>query len=494
MSKALSGISWLQMFKEGEKMEYEVVVGLEVHVELSTKTKIYCSCTTEFGGKANSHVCPTCMALPGALPQLNKKVVEFAIKAGLALNCNITKLGRMDRKNYFYPDSPKNYQITQDEFPICRDGFIEVEKENGEKKRIEIERIHMEEDAGKLLHTPAGTLVDYNRAGVPLIEIVSRPDMRSAEEAVLYLQKIKSILSCIGISDCKMEEGSLRCDLNVSVREKGAIEYGIRSEIKNLNSFKSVEKALAFEFERQVEIVQKGEVVEQETRRFDEANTSTLPMRSKGNANDYRYFPEGDLVTINISQDWIEAIRETIPELPFVKAERFVTEFGLPKYDAGVLTLTMDMAEFFEATAKDCLDAKSASNWLMGDISKLMNEELITAKALKFTPKQLSEFIKLINSGKISNNIGKKVIIEMFKTGKGPKEIVEEKGLIQNSDQGFIAEAVKKVIAENEQSKIDFKNGKTRVVGFLVGVVMKETKGKANPQIVNKMVIEGLNK
>jgi len=482
------------MFKEGGKMEYEVVVGLEIHVELSTRTKIYCGCTTEFGGKANSHVCPTCMALPGALPQLNKRVVEYAIKAGLALNCDITKLGRMDRKNYFYPDSPKNYQITQDEFPICRDGFIEVEKENGEKKRIEIERIHMEEDAGKLLHTPAGTLVDYNRAGIPLIEIVSRPDMRSAEEAVLYLQKIKSILSCIGISDCKMEEGSLRCDLNVSVMKKGTTQYGTRAEIKNLNSFKSVEKALAYEFKRQVEDLETGEIVVQETRRFDEVNTVTVPMRSKGNANDYRYFPEGDLVTINIPATWIEEIRETIPELPFAKAERFVSEFGLPKYDAGVLTLTSAMSEFFEATAKECGDSKSASNWLMGDISKLMNEELITAEVLKFNPLQLAELIKLINSQKISNNIGKKVIIEMFNTGKGPEQIVEEKGLIQNSDEGFIAEAVKKVIADNEQSKIDFKNGKTRVVGFLVGVVMKETKGKANPQMVNKLILEELNK
>lgn len=475
-------------------MEFEVVVGLEVHVELSTKTKIYCSCTTDFGGKANSHVCPVCLGLPGSLPQLNKKVVEYAIKAGLALNCNITELGRMDRKNYFYPDTPKNYQITQDEHPICRDGFIEVEKEDGTIKKIEIERIHMEEDAGKLLHTPAGSLIDFNRSGVPLIEIVSRPDMRSAEEATLYLQKIKSILTCLEVSDCKMEEGSLRCDLNVSVREKGTEKFGTRAEIKNLNSFKSVERALAYEFDRQTAAIEKGEIIEQETRRWDESNGVTLSMRSKGNANDYRYFPEGDLVTIKISKKWIEEIRETIPELPFQKEERFVKEFGIPKYDASVLTLTMAMADFFEEAAKASGDAKSTSNWLMGDISKLINESFTTVEELKFTPAHLAELIKLINSGKISNNIGKKVVEEMFATGLDPKTIVEEKGLIQNSDESFIAEAVKSVIGKNEQSVIDFKNGKTRVVGFLVGVVMKETKGKANPQIVNKLILEELNK
>ncbi|MGO5091609.1 Asp-tRNA(Asn)/Glu-tRNA(Gln) amidotransferase subunit GatB [Clostridium sp. LCP25S3_F10] len=475
-------------------MDFEAVIGLEVHAELSTNTKIYCGCTTEFGGQPNTHVCPICLGLPGSLPQLNKRVVEYGIKAGLALNCSINKVCRMDRKNYFYPDCPKNYQITQDEVPICRDGYIEIELENGEKKKIGIERIHMEEDAGKLLHTNAGTLVDYNRAGVPLIEVVSKPDIRTPEEATKYLEKLKSILSSIEVSDCKMEQGSLRCDGNISVMPKGSEKFGVRSEIKNMNSFKALEKALLYEYDRHVEAVNKGETLEQETRRWDEANSVTVLMRSKEKANDYRYFPEGDLVTLNISDEWIEEIRKTIPELPHEKAERFVKQFGIPKYDAMVLTLTMDMAKFFEETAIKSEDAKSASNWLMGDISRLMNEKTMEVKDLKFNPEQLAELIKLINAGTISNNIGKKVLDEMFKSGKNPKNIVEEKGLVQNNDEGAILEVVKKVIENNPQSIEDFKNGKKRALGFLVGLVMKETKGKANPQIVNKLVNEEANK
>lgn len=475
-------------------MEFEAVIGLEVHAELSTKTKIYCGCTTEFGGKPNTHVCPVCLGLPGSLPQLNKRVVDYAIKAGLALNCSINQVSRMDRKNYFYPDCPKNYQITQDEIPICRDGYIEIELESGEKKKIGIQRIHMEEDAGKLLHTGNGTLVDYNRAGVPLIEIVSKPDIKTPEEATLYLQKLRSILSSIEVSDCKMEEGSLRCDGNISVMPKGSSVFGTRVEIKNMNSFKALEKALRYEYDRQIEANKNGEKIEPETRRWDEANNVTIVMRNKEQANDYRYFPEGDLVTLNISDEWIEDVRKTIPELPHEKQERFIKEYGIPKYDAGVLTLTTAMAEFFENTAKISNDAKATSNWLMGDISRIINEKAMTIAEVKFTPEHLAELIKLIGTGTISNNIGKKVIEEMFETGKSPKIIVEEKGLVQNNDEGAILEVVKNIIANNPQSIEDFKNGKTRAVGFLVGLVMKETKGKANPQIVNKLVSEEVSK
>ncbi|AGK96339.1 Asp-tRNA(Asn)/Glu-tRNA(Gln) amidotransferase subunit GatB [Clostridium pasteurianum] len=475
-------------------MEYEVVIGLEAHTELSTKTKIYCGCKTEFGGQPNTHACPVCMGLPGSLPHLNKKVVEYGIKAGLALNCSITKYGRMDRKSIFYPDCPKNYQITQDELPLCRDGFIEIELEDGSKKKIGIERIHIEEDAAKLLHTTVGTLVDFNRSGVPLTEIVSKPDLRSPEEAVQYLERLKSIISCVGVSDCKMEEGSLRCDANVSVMKKGSNVFGVRTEIKNMNSFKALEKAINFEVNRQIAAIETGEKLSQDTRRWDDASNVTVVMRSKEFANDYRYFPEGDLATLNIDDKWIEEIRETIPELPYEKEQRFVEQFKIPKYDAGVLTLTMSMADFFEKTAEISGDAKSASNWLMGDISKIMKENAVWVEDLKFTPEQLAELIKLINASTISNAIGKKVIVDMFNTGKSPKTIVKEKGLIQNSDEGAILEVVKKVLDSNAKSIEDYKNGKTKVLGFLVGIVMKETKGKANPQIVNKLMNEEIKK
>lgn len=475
-------------------MEFESVIGLEVHAELSTKTKIYCGCSTEFGGEPNSHVCPVCLGLPGSLPTLNKKVVEYGIKTGLALNCSITNLGRMDRKNYFYPDCPKDYQITQDELPICRDGYIDIELQDGTKKRIRIERIHIEEDAGKLLHTAAGTLVDFNRSGVPLIEIVSRPDMRTPEEATLYLQKLKSILFSLGVSDCKMEQGSLRCDGNISVMKKGSTKFGVRAEIKNLNSFKSLEKAFEFEIVRHIKAIEHREVLTQETRRWDENSNITINMRSKEEANDYRYFPEGDLVTLNISDEWIKEIKNTIPELPYEKAERFVASYGIPKYDAGVLTLNLEMSEFFDETAKISKDPKAASNWLMGDISRMMNEKHLTVENLKFSPTELSELIKLINDGIISNNIGKKVIENMFETGKAPKSIIEEKGLIQNNNEAEILDVVKKIIQDNPKSVEDFKNGKKRAIGFIVGLIMKETKGKANPQIVNALVNSEMNK
>ncbi|OOM11392.1 Asp-tRNA(Asn)/Glu-tRNA(Gln) amidotransferase subunit GatB [Clostridium saccharobutylicum] len=469
-------------------MEFESVIGLEVHAELLTKTKIYCGCTTEFGGKANTHVCPICLGLPGSLPQLNKQVVELGIKAGLALNCEITKIGRMDRKNYFYPDCPKNYQITQDELPLCRNGYIDIELESGEIKRIGIERIHIEEDAGKLLHTKRGTLVDFNRAGVPLIEVVSKPDIRTSEEATLYLTKLKSILSSCKVSDCKMEEGSLRCDANISIREKGTEPFGIRSEIKNMNSFKAVEKALHYEFERQVKAVTAGEKLTVETRRWDETNNETTVMRSKEEANDYRYFPEGDLVTLNISDEWIENVRKTIPELPHEKESRFIKEYELPKYDAHVLTLTDSMAEFFDEAAKLSKDPKASSNWIMGDLSRLMNAEGTWVEDLKFAPNGIAELIEVIKDGTISSAIGKQVLEAMFESGKLPKAIIEEKGLKQNNDEGAILEIVNKVLDENPQVIEQYKSGKTRILGFAVGQVMKATKGQANPGIVNDLV------
>ncbi|MFZ5627307.1 MAG: Asp-tRNA(Asn)/Glu-tRNA(Gln) amidotransferase subunit GatB [Bacillota bacterium] len=480
--------------------DYEIVIGLEVHVELKTKSKIFCSCPTEFGGSQNTHVCPVCLGLPGVLPVLNRRVVEYAIKAGLALNCEIAEFSKFDRKNYFYPDLPKAYQISQYDLPIAKNGYLEIEV-NGETKRIGITRIHMEEDAGKLVHQGAAnisgadySLVDYNRTGVPLIEIVSEPDLRSPEEARLYLEKLKAIIQYTEISDCKMEEGSLRCDANVSLRPIGSKEFGTKTELKNMNSFKALQRALEYEVERQAAILDEGGRIVQETRTWDENRGVTLSMRSKEEAHDYRYFPEPDLVPLVIDRAWVEEIRRSLPELPDARQQRYIQELGLPAYDAGVITASKAMADYFEACLPYHHDAKAISNWLMGEFSRLLNAEGMEIQQSRIKPQQLAQLLKLQDNGTISVKIAKTVFEEMFATGREPEEIIKEKGLVQISDEGALAAIVAKVVEANPQSVADYKAGKERAIGFLVGQVMKETRGKANPQLVNKLLVEYLNK
>ena len=475
--------------------DYEVVIGLEVHSELSTKTKIFCSCPTEFGGEPNSHCCPICMAMPGALPTLNKKVVEYAIKAGLATNCKIAHISKNDRKNYFYPDLPKSYQISQYDIPLCTDGYVEIETENGTKK-IGLTRIHIEEDAGKLNHDEytRGSLVDLNRAGVPLIEIVSEPDLRSAEEADIYLKKLKSILEYIEVSDCKMQEGSLRADVNVSVRKKGVKEFGTRTEMKNMNSFRSITRAIEYEAERQIEVIEKGGKIEQETLRWDEVSGKTFSMRDKEDAQDYRYFPDPDLAIIKISDEMIEKIKSELPEMPESRRERYIKEFNLPEYDSNILTSSKYISDLFENAVKICNNPKAVSNWIMTDITRILNEKEQEPNEIPFTAEQLGELVVLIDKGTISSAIAKKVLEELFENPRKPEEIIKEKGWIQISDEGAIKEVVLKILEANPQSIVDFKAGKDRALGFLVGQAMKETKGKANPQILNKMFLEELNK
>ena len=476
--------------------DYEVVIGLEVHAELSTKTKIFCSCPTEFGGAPNTHVCPVCMAMPGSLPVLNEKVVEYAVKAGLATNCEISRDSKNDRKNYFYPDTPKAYQISQYDKPLCEHGKIEIETENG-AKTIGITRIHIEDDAGKLNHDPygRGSLVDLNRAGVPLIEIVSDPDMRSAKEAEEYLKKLKAILEYIEVSDCKMQEGSLRADVNVSIMPKGSNKFGTRTEMKNMNSFRSIARAIEYEIGRQVEVIDNGGVITQETLRWDDVSGKTFSMRDKEDAQDYRYFPEPDLVAIRLSDEYIEEIRNSLPEMPESRRERYLNEYGLTQKDANILTSSKYLSNMFEKASSICGNRKAVSNWLLSDVSRILNENELEPDQIPFSAEGLAELITLIDKGTISSAIAKKVLEEMFEDAeKMPSKIIEEKGWVQISDEGAIKEVVLKILSVNEQSVADYKAGKDRALGFLVGQAMKETKGKANPQMLNKMFIEEMNK
>lgn len=479
-------------------MEYEVVIGCEVHVELKTKTKIFCSCPTDFGGEPNTHVCPVCLGLPGTLPVLNKKVLEYAIKAGLAMNCEIAHFSKFDRKNYFYPDLTKAYQISQFDLPICKNGYIDIETSEG-KKKIGITRIHMEEDAGKLVHqgatitTSAGSLADYNRAGVPLIEIVSEPDMRSAEDVLAFLTNLKAIIEYTGVSDARMEQGSLRCDVNLSLRPAGQKEFGTRAEIKNLNSFRAVERVIKYEIDRQTDILESGGKVVQETRTWDDGKGMTFSLRSKEDSDEYRYFPDPDLTPIIVTDAYIEELRASLPELPQVKRARMIEEDGLPEYDAGVITASKALADFYDGVRAHYDDAKKISNWIMVELLAKVNAEGMELEAVKIQPEQMAALLKLVDSGDISGKIAKKVFAEMFATGKDPADIIKEQGLVQISDEGALKEMVSQVVEANPKSVEDYKAGKTKAMGFLVGQIMKQSRGQANPAVINKLLAEKLD-
>ncbi len=474
-------------------MEFETVIGLEVHVELKTDSKIFSASPNHFGAEPNTNTSVIDLGYPGVLPVLNKKAVEFGMKAAMALNCQVATHTKFDRKNYFYPDNPKAYQISQFDKPIGEHGWIEIEV-NGYTKRIGITRIHLEEDAGKLSHGNGYSLVDYNRQGTPLVEIVSEPDIRTPDEAYAYLEKLKSIIQYTGVSDCKMEEGSLRCDANISIRPVGQEEFGTKTELKNLNSFNFVRKGLEFEEKRQREVVSNGGKIDQETRRFDEATGATLLMRVKEGSDDYRYFPEPDLLDIYIDEEWKASIAAEIPELPDQRQKRYVEELGLPVYDAKVLTVTKEMADFFEGTVAAGAEAKLASNWIMGDVSAYLNSEGKELHQIALTPEGLASMIKLIENGTISSKIAKTVFKELIENGGDAEKIVKEKGLVQISDEGTLLKIISEVLDANPQSVEDFKNGKNKAVGFLVGQLMKATKGQANPQLVNQLLNQELSK
>ncbi len=470
-------------------MEYEIVIGLEFHTQLSTQSKIFCECSTKFGAEPNSQVCPVCMGLPGVLPVLNRKVVEDAIMTGLALNCEISRQCKFARKNYYYPDLPKNYQISQYEDPLARNGFMEIPV-NGSTKRIGITRVHMEEDAGKLVHPEDGhvSYVDFNRTGVPLMEIVTEPDIRSPEEAYSTALTLKGVLEYLEVSDCNMEEGSLRCDANISVRPKGATELGVKTEVKNMNSFKAVQKALEYEAARQKKFLAEGGVVVQETRLWDADRGVTRSMRSKEEAHDYRYFPEPDLIPLIIDDAWIDEIRARLPELPAQRKQRLQEEYGIPEYDAGVLTASKHSADFFEKAARQYSDAKKVSNWMMGELQRYLNQEGIEIQQCKITPEGLVELLNLIDDGTISGKIAKDVFAEVFKTGEKPGAIVKSKGLVQVSDEAELVALADKVIADNPGPVADFLGGNEKTFGFLMGQAMRATKGKANPKALSKVL------
>lgn len=480
-------------------MQYETIIGLEIHAELLTQSKMFCGCSTLFGEKPNTQVCPVCLGLPGSLPVINKKAIEYTIKIGLALNCEILKFTQFHRKNYFYPDMPKNYQISQYDLPLCIGGYVGIDMENY-TRQVGITRVHLEEDTGKLIHIGETgrisgadySLVDFNRAGIPLVEIVTEPDIRSPEEAKAFTQKLKSILEHLEVSDCNMEQGSLRCDANVSIRLLGQDKFGTKAEIKNLNSFRALQRGLIYEVERQQKILAEGGAITQETRHWDAANNITSPLRSKEEVHDYRYFPEPDLVPLEPDPAWVEEIRLTLPELPDARQARFVQTFNLSHYDAQYLTSSKAIGDFFEECVKSYPNAKALTNWIMGDFASLLNEANLEIDECTVTPRHLVDLLKLIDKGTISGKIAKEVFRETFETGKLPQVIVEEKGLVQISDEGEIAKVVELVIKENPQVVDDFRKGKDKALGFLVGQVMKLTKGRANPQLVNKLLRERL--
>ena len=473
--------------------QYETVIGLEAHVELATKTKIFCGCSTAFGGAPNTHTCPVCTGMPGSLPVLNKQVVEYAAAIGLATNCEITQVCKFDRKNYFYPDNPQNYQISQLYLPIARNGYVEIEV-GEQKKKIRIHEMHMEEDAGKLVHDEWDdtSLVDYNRSGVPLVEIVSEPDMRSADEVMAYLEKLRLIIQYLGASDCKLQEGSMRADVNLSVREVGASEFGTRTEMKNLNSFKAIARAIDGERQRQIDLIEAGRAVVQETRRWDDNKESSHAMRSKEDAQDYRYFPEPDLVPIVISDEWIAEIKARQPEFRTEKLERYNREFDIPRYDAEIITNSKKMADIFEATTAICSKPKKVANWLMVETLRLLKERGQEPEDICFAPEHLAKLIELTEVGTINSSVAKEVFEKIFDENVDPEKYVEEKGLKIVQDDGALEEVLKKVIADNPQAVADYKGGKEKALGALVGQTMKAMKGKANPGAVNKKLREML--
>ncbi|WP_025209617.1 Asp-tRNA(Asn)/Glu-tRNA(Gln) amidotransferase subunit GatB [Hippea sp. KM1] len=472
-------------------MEFEAVIGLEVHIQLLTNTKIFCSCSTDFGAPPNTHICPVCMGAPGVLPVLNKRVVDYAIKLGLALDCKINRFSRFARKNYFYPDLPKGYQISQYELPILEGGYVEIFVD-GEYKKIGLERIHMEEDAGKTIHRPDGSYVDFNRAGVPLLEIVSLPVMHSPKEAGEYLRSLRRIVRYLGICDGNMEEGSLRCDANVSVRPKGETRLGTKTELKNMNSFRHVEKALEYEIQRQIEVIEDGGKVIQETRLWDEKSGITKPMRSKEEAYEYRYFPDPDLVPILIDDEWIERIKNEVPELPRQKLERFVKEYGLKEDDARVLVEEKALADYFEEASKGYKNPQAIANWILSELLGYLNKDNKTIDETLIKPSHIRELVELVDSGTISGKIAKTVFAKMYESGKKPKQIVEEEGLVQITDKAQIEAIVDEVIKANPKAVEQYKGGKKNTIGFFVGQVMKKTKGKANPKIVNEILASKL--